>query len=157
MQNPKTTEYEFAGPIGAAGISFATPFFAYALYFFCNEKVGCSALPRYPDVIFKQMLTGVKDSFFDAHAWGLYLAWYAFTVACWAALPGKWEKGTELRNGKRLEYKTNGECMAFSSLDRGDHVLLLATETLQLMLTNTHPCLTTLTPQDFSRFSRLLL
>lgn len=107
MDNPKTTHYEFGGPFGAAGVSLATPFFTYALFFFCNEKVGCSVFPRYPEVIFGHLVSGVKQSFLDAHAWGVYLGWYAFLVACWALLPGEWVKGSELRTGKRLEYKTN--------------------------------------------------
>lgn len=112
MLNPKSTHFEFGGPVGAVGVSIATPFFAYLLYFACNEKVGCAVLPRYPDVIAQQMVKGIRDSFFDGHAWAVYLGWYAYCIACWALLPGKWVKGSELRTGKKLDYKLN----AFATL-----------------------------------------
>ncbi|PWN32829.1 putative ERG24-C-14 sterol reductase [Meira miltonrushii] len=107
MLNPKTTEYEFGGPVGAAGVSILTPFFAYLLYFACNEKVGCSILPRYPEVIAHQFVAGVKESFLDWQAWAVYFGWYAFCIVAWAVLPGQQVQGTELRTGKKLEYKIN--------------------------------------------------
>jgi hypothetical protein len=32
-------EYEFGGPIGAAGVIFGLPFVIFALYFICNKDV----------------------------------------------------------------------------------------------------------------------
>ena len=45
----------------------------------------------------------------DNEAATLYFGWYAFCVVAWAVLPGDWVEGTQLRNGKRLQYKINGE------------------------------------------------
>ncbi len=39
---------------------------------------------------------------------GVYLAWYAFCVACWVVLPGEKVEGNLLRDGKRNLYKQNG-------------------------------------------------
>jgi delta14-sterol reductase len=112
MDNPITEHFEFGGPVGAFGVTTAVPFFSYALYYFCNEQVGCSALPRYPGLIFSQMWQGVLASFTDSTAWAIYFAWYAFTVACWFIIPGATVQGSELRTGKKLDYKIN----AFSTL-----------------------------------------
>lgn len=118
MQNPKTEHFEFGGPIGAFGVTTAVPFFSYALYYFCNEQVGCSALPKYPNVILQQMWNGIQASFLDTTAWAIYFAWYAFTVACWFLIPGKIVQGSELRTGKKLDYKINGKLLTlFPALD----------------------------------------
>ncbi|CEH17785.1 Sterol reductase/lamin B receptor [Ceraceosorus bombacis] len=109
---PKSHEYEFGGPIGALGVTLAVPFFSYAMFFFCNENVGCSVTPKHLDLIWKQFGVGLKESFLDVQGWAIYFAWYAFVVLCWAVLPGKWEIGTELRTGERLSYKIN----AFATL-----------------------------------------
>lgn len=109
---PKTEFTEFGGPIGGLFVSVATPFFSYLLFFFCNEQVGCSVLPTYPAAIWQQMVQGIRESIFDTTAFAIYFGWYAFVVACWAILPGKWVKGSELRTGIRLDYKLNGECLA---------------------------------------------
>ncbi|KAG9082951.1 erg24, C-14 sterol reductase, partial [Ceratobasidium sp. 370] len=46
-------------------------------------------------------------SLFDTEAFIVYFGFYAFTVAAWYFLPGKWIAGTELRTGGRLKYKMN--------------------------------------------------
>lgn len=47
-------------------------------------------------------------SLWSTEAMLVYLAWYAWCVVCALVLPGKEEKGVELRNGQRLTYKMNG-------------------------------------------------
>lgn len=47
-------------------------------------------------------------SLWSWQATGVYCAWYAWTVVCWALLPGKDLEGVELRNGKKLTYTHNG-------------------------------------------------
>lgn len=107
---PKSTSYEFGGPPGALFVTLSVPFFAYLLYFGCNERVGCALLPTHPKLVFRQMGEGVLDSFKDTTAWAIYFGWYASTVLCWLVLPGKRVEGGELRTGGKLGYKMNGEC-----------------------------------------------
>ncbi|SNX85361.1 probable ERG24 - C-14 sterol reductase [Melanopsichium pennsylvanicum] len=106
---PKTTHYEFGGPLGAAFVSLTVPFFSYYLYFGCSEKLGCAlTLPiDKPAALRSLFFQGVKDSLFDTTGWVLYATWYTFTVLAWIVLPGQDFQGTELRTGQRLHYKLN--------------------------------------------------
>ncbi|KAI0027247.1 ERG4/ERG24 ergosterol biosynthesis protein [Vararia minispora EC-137] len=113
--NPRTTKYEFMGPIGALLVTVGVPFVTYALYFTCNERVG--ACPPSFEYIYDTFFASVTSqefwrSLFDLEAFYMYLGWYAFCVVAWAILPGDWVQGTELRNGKRQSYKIN----AFSTM-----------------------------------------
>lgn len=49
------------------------------------------------------------SSLVSAEASLVYCAWYAFTVLCWAVLPGKMVEGGELRNGEKVTYPMNCE------------------------------------------------
>ena len=109
---PRTTHYEFGGPVGALGVTLTVPFFTYAFYYFCNPLVGCAVLPTHPGLLFKSMGNGIVQSLTDGTGWAIYFGWYAFAVACWALIPARWEQGGELRTGEKLEYKINGECAA---------------------------------------------
>ncbi|CAA7263824.1 unnamed protein product [Cyclocybe aegerita] len=111
--NPRTTEYEFLGPIGALLISVSTPVAIYALYFGCSEVAGgCPSQISFESVL--QALSSLEwwKGLWDTEATLIYLAWYAFCVISWAVLPGDVVEGTPLRTGKRLKYKLN----AFSTL-----------------------------------------
>ena len=57
------------------------------------------------------MIGGTRwwSSLYSHEATLVYLGWYAFTVLCWAVLPGKMVQGGELRNGKKVTYPMNGE------------------------------------------------
>lgn len=106
---PKTTHYEFGGPIGALFVSTSVPFFAYYLFFACSEHLGCDLrlpLDR-PNALYSVFTRGVADSFLDTRAWLIYFAWYAFTVVAWLVLPGQDFEGTETRIGQRVHYKLN--------------------------------------------------
>lgn len=109
---PKTTHYEFGGPPGALFVSASVPFFTYALFYFCNPIVGCGLTPKNPGLIFQAMGQGIVDSFKDYQGWAIYFGWYAFTVLCWAVLPGGSKEGLSLRTGEKLTYKIN----AFATL-----------------------------------------
>ena len=66
----------------------------------------------------ERVLSAVQDvewwkALWDREAALIYLGWYTFCVLAWAILPGDWVQGTTLRNGKRLEYKINGEFLPF--------------------------------------------
>jgi hypothetical protein len=107
---PLTTGYEFGGPLGGLFISLTVPFFAYFCAISCTSE-GCPPLPlgQYLANGFERSLTlDFWRSLWDPSAFVVYFAWYAWTVALWYLLPGKWVKGTVLRDGSRLDYKING-------------------------------------------------
>ncbi|KAH7103387.1 ERG4/ERG24 ergosterol biosynthesis protein [Auriculariales sp. MPI-PUGE-AT-0066] len=112
--NPRTTHYEFLGPPGAFAVTVGVPFLTYALYFGCNEKSGC---PPQFSLIQSNFVNSVTSldwwiSLWDNQAALLYLAWYTYCVAAWAALPGDYVEGTLMRDGTKKRYKIN----AFSTL-----------------------------------------
>lgn len=107
---PRTTSYEFLGPPGAFGISTLVPFFTYFFIFGCDER-GCPSTPIVPFLsggFRKAQKLDFWLDLYDQKAMVMYLAWYAWCVACWAVLPGRWLQGGTLRNGEKLWYKING-------------------------------------------------
>ncbi|GAA6023015.1 hypothetical protein JCM11491_000357 [Sporobolomyces phaffii] len=115
---PKTQHYEFGGPIGALGVTLAVPFFSYWLAFACTD----TQCPPWPLNKFSSFHSngwnamtsgsGWWESLWSWEATSVYLAWYAWTVACWYILPGEQVAGPPLRNGQTLKYKMN----AFSTM-----------------------------------------
>ena len=111
--NPVSKASEFLGPWGTLFVSTFTPFFAYFLFFACNEHTGCH--PRSSSA-WNETLSGMlgewttsKGKLWDWDAVLLYLGWYGFCVLCWAILPGEKVQGTLMRDGKRKTYTMNGE------------------------------------------------
>ncbi|TFY76728.1 hypothetical protein EWM64_g7286 [Hericium alpestre] len=108
--NPRTTTYEFLGPIGAFAVTFGVPVMTYALYFGCNENSGGCPPPlsTIPDSA-SAALSNPEwwKGLWDPYAVKLYFGWYAFCVAAWAILPGDWVEGSQLRNGGHQKYKIN--------------------------------------------------
>jgi delta14-sterol reductase len=111
--NPRSTATEFLGPWGTGAISVLAPFWAYFIFYACNETTGCH--PR-SSWAWRQSFAGLLGEWptttgqlwrWDAVA--VYLGWYAFCVVCAAVLPGPKVEGTLMRNGKRKTYKMNGE------------------------------------------------
>lgn len=92
-------------------MSIALPATIYALYFTCSEASGgCTPSLRSLPSDFVRAV-GDKNwwfSLFDTKAAIAYASWYAYTIAAWYFLPGKWIEGTELRTGGRIKYKING-------------------------------------------------
>ncbi|KAH9924677.1 ERG4/ERG24 ergosterol biosynthesis protein [Epithele typhae] len=107
--NPRTTKYEFFGPIGAFAVSFGVPVTTYALYFGCSEQAGGCHPPIDTEAVINS-LSSLEwwKGLFDKEAFVAYFAWYAFTVAAWAILPGDWVSGVQMRNGQTKQYKING-------------------------------------------------
>lgn len=108
--NPRTTSYEFLGPVGALLITLGVPFASYALNFGCSGSYDC--LPSVADVQV-DLLAAVKNPQWWAKLWdneaaALYFGWYLFTVAAWAILPGDEVEGKPLRTGDVKKYKING-------------------------------------------------
>ncbi|GBE84873.1 ERG4/ERG24 ergosterol biosynthesis protein [Sparassis latifolia] len=111
--NPRTKSYEFFGPPGALLVTLSVPITTYALYFGCSEATGGCPPPISTSVIIDNLSSlSWWASLWDTEATLLYLGWYAFCVAAWFILPGDWVDGTQLRNGKKVQYKIN----AFSTL-----------------------------------------
>ncbi|KDN41625.1 hypothetical protein RSAG8_07303, partial [Rhizoctonia solani AG-8 WAC10335] len=113
--NPRTTHYEFFGPLGAAFVSATVPLTIYGLYFSCSEASGGCPPPLWSlPVNFVAAVESIDwwKSLYDKEAAIAYAAWYAFTVVAWWLLPGDWVEGTELRTGGRIKYKIN----AFSTM-----------------------------------------
>ncbi|KAJ7151655.1 ERG4/ERG24 ergosterol biosynthesis protein [Mycena filopes] len=105
--NPRTTSYEFLGPLGALAITVGVPFGTYALYFGCSESDGCP-----PAVVPAHIFAALSDGawwkgLWDTQAALLYLGWYTFCFVSWAILPGARVEGTKLRTGNKKQYKIN--------------------------------------------------
>lgn len=111
QMNPRTTSYEFLGPVGTLFITLAVPATTYALSFGCSEHSG--GCPPLLATIWPSVKTSLQDpewwkSLWDRDAALLYLAWYVYCVACWLLLPGDWVEGTTIRDGTKKKYKING-------------------------------------------------
>ncbi|KAF9654072.1 ERG4/ERG24 ergosterol biosynthesis protein [Thelephora ganbajun] len=108
--NPRTTAYEFAGPVGAALIIVTIPLTTYLLYFGCSQRNGCPpslASIKNPEILDTLQRLEFWKGLWDTEAALMYLAWYAFCVVAWLVLPGDWIEGTLMRNGKKMKYKIN--------------------------------------------------
>ncbi|KAK7036750.1 erg24, C-14 sterol reductase [Paramarasmius palmivorus] len=107
--NPRTTEYDFFGPIGALTVTVTVPIITYILYFGCAEETGgCPPKFEMQDLVSFFSREGWWKRFWDTEATIAYFGWYAFCVLCWIILPGSWLKGAVLRDGSVKEYKING-------------------------------------------------
>ncbi|KAL1724466.1 ergosterol biosynthesis ERG4/ERG24 [Schizophyllum commune] len=129
--NPRTTKYEFAGPLGALFVTVTVPIFSYLLYFGCSEQSGGCFLENTARCFYKScgdgpdaawmhnwetVLALAKRDLTDPEWWkGLwdqeaaiaYAAWYVYCVVCWAVVPGEWVQGVRMRNGETKSYKIN--------------------------------------------------
>ena len=98
--NPRTTHYEFMGPIGTLFLTFGLPLVVVALTMICNEN-SCNL---YPMSIWVPTL---KESYHPL-AYLIFVAWFIFNIAIYISPLGHVVKGSVLRNGARLPYKING-------------------------------------------------
>ncbi|KAF9793038.1 ERG4/ERG24 ergosterol biosynthesis protein [Thelephora terrestris] len=108
--NPRTTSYEFCGPIGATLITIGVPLTTYLLYFGCSQQNGCPpplTSIKNPEILDTLQTPEFWKSLWDTEATLMYLGWYAFCVVAWLVLPGDWIDGTLMRNGKKIQYKIN--------------------------------------------------
>jgi len=122
QMNPRSKPTEFLGPWGTFGVTTIAPLWSYFIFFACNESTGCH--PTSSDA-WSYALSGFlgewRTKAGQLWAWDavvVYLAWYAFTVVCWAVLPGEQVDGTMMRNGKRKTYTMNGEFCMFGTAGR---------------------------------------
>ncbi|EXJ95921.1 delta14-sterol reductase [Capronia coronata CBS 617.96] len=108
-------EYEFGGPLGAAGIVFGLPLLVYSSIFLCNDVSGCPA----PALLDPKILTLEKlkqqtpwpenglPGLFDLEVTAWVSGYYALLVALQLLLPGEEVDGTTLGTGGRHHYKFN--------------------------------------------------
>lgn len=113
--NPKTTHYEFGGPIGAVGMVVFLPILV--LFFAtCCDETG------YPSQAFKDdwksaLLSKLNKDFlislFDPIAFLIYIAFVAILALFYLVLPGDNIPGTVLRDGTKHKYRMNGKIIIF--------------------------------------------
>ncbi|KAJ7785646.1 ergosterol biosynthesis ERG4/ERG24 [Mycena metata] len=106
--NPRTTSYEFLGPLGALFITLGVPLGTYLLFFACSEESGGCPPTLVPAHIFAALSDGAWwKGLWDTQATLLYLGWYSFCLLSWAIIPGTYVEGTTLRTGNKKQYKIN--------------------------------------------------
>ena len=116
--NPRTTSYEFCGPLGATFITIVVPLTTYLLYFGCSQQNGCPpplTSIKNPEILDILQKPEFWKSLWDTEAALMYLGWYAFCVVSWLVLPGDWIDGTLMRDGKKMKYKINGTHFCYIS------------------------------------------
>lgn len=109
MLNPKSTQLEFSGAIGAFGISVLLPL----LTIFLNQLIR----PDYHIVGFFSnfswiqlwnKLNPLSYYVFNGELWTYYTLWFVSLAILDVLLPGTKLDGVELRDGSKLTYKING-------------------------------------------------
>ncbi|XP_078593200.1 delta(14)-sterol reductase TM7SF2-like isoform X1 [Branchiostoma floridae x Branchiostoma japonicum] len=96
---PKTTEYEFGGPVGAFLLTFLLPATVLYLYGVCN-KAHC-------DLVFVPHLPKTLDAYFNTNAALVFLGWFAFQALIYMLPIGRLADGVPLRDGRMLKYRIN--------------------------------------------------
>ncbi|CAG8548091.1 27188_t:CDS:2, partial [Racocetra persica] len=110
--NPKTTKYEFLGPIGAFLMITVLPILVYVLHLSCQFD----GYPSRELIVYLSDINNLKTLFtlsnilslFDLTAFLAYLIYLAYLIIIFYLIPGRWVEGTQLRNGTKLKYKENG-------------------------------------------------
>ena len=101
--NPRTTHYEFFGPIGALTLGLGLPFVVLGLYVLCDAD-SCSldpstlTLDRLPSL----------GALWHPLTFPIILCWVAFHALIYLSPLGFVAMGTRLRDGSHLKYKING-------------------------------------------------
>lgn len=102
LVNPKTTHFEFMGPIGVSFLLASLPLTTYALYYFCPSGERCTffELPALPTL----------DEIFNLEACAVVVAWFLFQAFLYMVMPGGQGEGLPIKrlNNKKLMYKFNG-------------------------------------------------
>ncbi|CDK28379.1 unnamed protein product [Kuraishia capsulata CBS 1993] len=112
MLNPKTTEKDFFGFVGAVTLTLGLPATVLFLNLCANDvykaegiKVDAEKLQL---AFTEKILKNPMELLFNVSAWKWYLTWFFGLVALGQILPGKTLQGVELRDGTKLTYKING-------------------------------------------------
>jgi delta14-sterol reductase len=112
--NPVSDPTEFFGVLGTAFVTLTCPTVVYFLYYGCNETTGChpTSAAQWKNVWHMAANNEWPSSAGKWWEWEtvpVVLAFFAYLIVCWVALPAPWTKGGLLRDGTRKEYKLNGE------------------------------------------------
>ncbi|CAI2167658.1 15639_t:CDS:2 [Funneliformis geosporum] len=112
IHNPKTTEYEFLGPIGAFLMMTVLPVLVNLLHLGCQPE-GCPTVSLIEQLLNPQQLVQFFSkenivSLFDLQASIAFMGYLSYLLLAWYLIPGRWIEGTQLRNGRKLKYKENG-------------------------------------------------
>ncbi|KAG1176622.1 hypothetical protein G6F70_000817 [Rhizopus microsporus] len=108
--NPRTTSYEFLGPIGALGMVTILPLLVLFLAT-CCDATGYPSRDLFVDWKgYLQHKFSVEQLFslFDKQVFMIYCGYVAALALFYIILPGDNVPGTVLRDGTRLKYKLNG-------------------------------------------------
>ena len=98
-RNPKTTEYEFLGPIGVLLMTIGLPATVLGLYVLCSgEDCSLRLYPTFPK----------PEEYWHPHAFLIFIAWFLFQALIYLSPLGETVEGTHLRDGTKLKYKMNG-------------------------------------------------
>ncbi|KAG0746996.1 hypothetical protein G6F57_000432 [Rhizopus arrhizus] len=108
--NPKTQHYEFLGPIGAFGMTFALPILV--LFFAsCCDSTGYPSQHLFADwkgYLQSKLTLDYLVSVFSLQDLLIYCGFVGMLALFYFILPGDNIPGTLLRDGTRLKYKMNG-------------------------------------------------
>lgn len=108
--NPRTTSYEFLGPIGALGMVTILPLLVLFLAT-CCDATGYPSRDLFVDWKgYLQYKFSVEQlvSLFNKQVFMIYCGYVAALALFYIILPGDNVPGTVLRDGTRLKYKLNG-------------------------------------------------
>lgn len=97
--NPRTTEYEFLGPLGTLLMAIGLPVTVLGLYVLCSPD-DCSLRlhPTFPKL----------EDFWHLYAFPVLILWFVFHAVIYLSPLGKTADGTKIRDGTQLKYKING-------------------------------------------------
>ncbi|RKP34806.1 C-14 sterol reductase [Dimargaris cristalligena] len=106
LLNPRTTHFEFFGPIGVTFVFLTTSLLPYLLYFACEQPGQCP--PSSVTALVNRLQAITLAELFNAQVCLLYIGWFLYLVVLYYVVPGSLVPGTELRTGERLTYRING-------------------------------------------------
>ena len=98
---PKTTEFEFMGPVGTGFMLLGLTGFVYFLCVACSES-------GWPNLSWRPSLSELHGAW-SWKAFGVVCGWFTFQAILYYIAPGKWVKGVKLQDGTQLEYPINGK------------------------------------------------
>lgn len=98
-------EWEFFGPYGPALLVLALPAVVLGLSYACNSE-GCLRLPALALPGWPQ-----QQPLYSHEAMAVVVGWFFLVLALHLLLPADTAQGVVLRDGRRLTYRLNGECV----------------------------------------------